>query len=67
MLGTRRSSTCCNQQAIVDHSHMFDLQMGIDRKVPTMTMGIQWIDRDIHEDAITSVVSVVAINLTCAH
>lgn len=49
--------------AVSEHARTFDLRMGMDPAAPTVAVGEQRIDREIREDAVTSVVSRVATNL----
>ncbi|NNG40833.1 (d)CMP kinase [Flexivirga sp. ID2601S] len=49
--------------AVAEHSRTFDLRMGMDPAAPTVAVGTRRIDREIREDAVTSVVSRVATNL----
>lgn len=50
-------------EAVAQHSRTFDLRMGMDASAPTVAVGDRSVVREIREDAVTSVVSVVATNL----
>lgn len=50
-------------EAVSEHSRTFDLRMGMDPAAPSVGVGDRRIDREIREDAVTSVVSRVATNL----
>ncbi|RNI22824.1 (d)CMP kinase [Flexivirga caeni] len=49
--------------AVSAHAQTFDLRMGMDPAAPSVGVGDRRIDREIREDAVTSVVSRVATNL----
>lgn len=49
--------------AVAAHARTFELQMGMDPAAPTVGVAGRFIDREIREDRVTSVVSQVATNL----
>lgn len=49
--------------AVAAHSRSFDLRMGMDPAAPSVSVGERMIDREIRQEAVTSVVSQVATNL----
>ncbi|WP_265446344.1 (d)CMP kinase [Flexivirga meconopsidis] len=52
-----------DEAAVAEQSRTFDLRMGMDPAAPSVAVGSRRIDREIREDAVTSVVSRVATNL----
>lgn len=50
-------------EAVAQHARSFDLRMGMDPAAPSVAVRERLIDREIREDAVTSVVSQVATNL----
>ncbi|MBB2891755.1 (d)CMP kinase [Flexivirga oryzae] len=50
-------------ESVAQHARTFDLRMGMDPAAPSVGVGDRLIDREIRQDAVTSVVSRVATNL----